>query len=112
MGPVKLSCTYRVAFTLSPNGSNEMLIRFTPFKLTSLMFLAMADRIPPDLAIVPVFLIDIVIYFRFSICGTKHSLVPINLFLFAQMSQREKCVVMSAFYLQAMMTLASVRRKR
>lgn len=52
-------CSHLVDFTFSPNGSNETVMRFTPFKLANLIFLMMAEITPADLFHVPFGTIDI-----------------------------------------------------
>lgn len=52
---------YLVCLTFSPNGSNDTVIRLTPFKLSNLTFLAIAENIPPDLLSDPVIGRDIVV---------------------------------------------------
>lgn len=54
---------YLVCLTFSPNGSKEIVIRLTPFKLSNLTFLAIAENNPPDLLSDPVIGMDIVLFF-------------------------------------------------
>lgn len=56
---IKYFAPYLVSLTFSPSGSNEIVIRFTAFKLSNRKFLAIADIKPPDRLSDPVYGKDI-----------------------------------------------------
>lgn len=101
--------TNLVGFTFSPNGSNEMVTRFTPFKFTNFTFLLIAETNPPDLFHVPLWEIDISIVFYIWIVVAQHSRTHENCIFVQRMSSDWKVRLWLG---GGMVALSSVRKTK